>query len=121
MQIQELDKNFNFHDSCITKIDYNQTTERLDIYMDFCNWDQSWYKDSDPELVRAKLTFEGITAYNNLQGDIDYFSIGNAELKGEKYYLFIEDDFNNESHEIFLTPSSASFVILGPVEESGIR
>lgn len=118
MTIQELNSKYNFHDSCITKIEYDSTHKSLSIYMDFCNWAQSWYKESDSELLRVKLSFEGIDDYNNIKGEIDYFSIGNAEIKDGKYFLFIEDDFNSKYYELFLTPTSATFEILGEVDEN---
>ena len=99
MTIEELNKKYYFHDSCITKIEYDPSLKTLCFYMDFCNWAQADYKESDPELLQAKLSLDGIDAYDGPSGEIDYFSIGNPELKEGKYFLFIEDDINKEYYE----------------------
>ena len=118
MTIKELSQKYNFHDSCITKIEYDNTQKVLSIIMDFCNWAQESYVSTDPELLCLKLMLEDVSDYTGPVGEIDYFSIGNSEIRDNKYYLFFEDDINSEIYEFYLTPSSATVDILGPVESN---
>lgn len=118
MTIKELDSKYTFHDSYITKIEYIGAQKRLDMYMDFCTWNQSGYNESESELVYAKLSFDGIENYNGLMGDIVYYSIENAGIKDGKYFLLIVDEFNCKKYELSLTPSSVSFEVLGPIKDN---
>ena len=104
MNIKELNQKYNFHDSCITSINYYKNYKKLEIILEFCNWMQIWFKQGEPELQNLKLVFYGISKYKGLNGNIDYFSISNAEIKNNEYILLIEDDFNNEFYQISLSP-----------------
>ena len=117
MTIQELRKQYYFHDSCITKVDFIRESKRLEITMDFCQWAQEWYAENEPENVWLKLTFHGIDEYDGITGDIDYYSILDAEVKDDKLWLYILDDFHEEEYEYYLSPSDVEVEILGIVEE----
>ena len=75
MTIQELEKRYYFHDSGINKIDFDSQNEKLEFDIDLCYWAQEWYKEGEPELMKIKLSFEGIKEYDGLVGDIDCFTI----------------------------------------------
>ena len=116
MTIQELDNKYYFHDSMITTISYSAETENLTFTIEFCNWAQEWYKEGDPELLKMELIFEGIKEYDGITGDIDYFSILDANIKNDKYYMFIEDDFHQRFYEYYLSPTNVEVKIVGTVE-----
>jgi len=117
MTIKQLTDKYYFHDSCVTNITFSAETQRLIITMDFCQWAQEWYTEKEPENVWLKLTFHGIDEYNGITGDIDYFSILDAEIKDDRFRLFILDDFHNEEYDYYLLPSAVEVEILGPVED----
>ena len=106
MTVNELLEKYYFHDSCITSINYNSESKQLNITMDFCNWAQSWYKDEDPENICLKLTLFGIDSYDNLLGEIDYYSVLDAKEKDNALYLFLLDDINNKTYELLLSPNN---------------
>ncbi len=116
MTIQELTNKYYFHDSMITNVNYSENEQKLEISIDFCNWAQEWYKQGEPEMLKLKLTFDGIKEYAGITGDIDYFSILDADIKDSKYHLFIEDDFHQEFYEYFLDPSNVDVEIIGIAE-----
>ena len=89
--------------------------------MDFCQWAQQWYKDGDAENVWLKLKFHDIDEYNGISGDIDYFSILDGEIKGDKFWLYILDDFHDKEYQYYLSPSDVEIEILGAVEEEYIK
>lgn len=117
MTIQELEKQYYFHDSMITNISHDPNLQILVFTMEFCNWAQEWYKKDDPELLKIQLIFEGIKKYNGITGDIDYFSILDSDVIDNKYHLFIEDDFHQEFYEYFLEPTNVEVKIIGAVED----
>ena len=117
MTIQELREKYYFHDSCITRIEYDKELKQLEITMDFCQWAQEKYVENEPENVWLKLTFHGIDEYDGLIGEIDYFSILNAEIKDGKFWLSILDDYHGEEYEYYLSSSNVEVEIIGPVEE----
>ena len=115
MTIKELRDRYYFHDSCITRIDYKD--KKLEMILDFCQWAQEWYKKTDPENVWMRLIFSGIEQYEGITGEIDYFSVLDAEIKEDKLWIFMLDDFHNENYEIFLKPTDVEVEILGVVED----
>lgn len=117
MTIQELDNKYYFHDSMITNISYSPDTETLVVLMEFCNWAQDGYTDDEPELLVLKLTFEGISDYNGITGDINYFSILDGDIVDDKYHLLIEDDFNQAFYEYYLDPTNIQVEIVGVAED----
>lgn len=117
MTIQELRKQYYFHDSCITKIEYLKELKVLEISMDFCLWAQEWYTESDPENVWMKLTFYNIDEYDGITGDIDYFSILDAEVKDDKFWMYILDDFHDQEYEYYLSPSEVKVDVLDAVND----
>lgn len=117
MTIQELCNKYYFHDSCITKIDYRRNNSELDITMDFCQWAQEGYSEQDPENIWLKLIFRGIEEYDGITGDIDYFSILDVEVKEDKLWISILDDFHDEYYEYYLSPSDVEVKILGVVKD----
>ena len=117
MTIQELNTQYYFHDSMITNVSYSAETQRLIFIIEFCNWAQEWYKEGEPELLKMEIVFEGITDYDGIVGDIDYFSILDADIKEGKYHLLIEDDFHQKTYEYFLSPTNVEIKIVGIVED----
>lgn len=117
MTIQELCSKYYFHDSCITRIDYHSDSRRLEITMDFCQWAQEWYVEQDPENIWLKLIFSGIEEYDGIIGDVDYFSILDGEVKNDKFWLSILDDFHDEYYEYYLSPSNVEVKVLGVVKD----
>ena len=117
MTIQEFDKKYYLHDSMIKNIRYSPDLQKLEILLDFCYWAQEWYVEGEPELMEAILTFEGIDDYTGITGDIDYFSILDGDIEDNKYHLYFEDEFNQESYEYYFSPSNVEFVIVRPIDD----
>ena len=117
MTIQEFCEKYYLHDSCITRIDYINESKQLEITINFCQWAQEWFTNDKPENIWLKLIFHDVDTYKGITGDIDYFSVLDAEIKDEKLRLFILDDIHDESYEYYLSPSDIEIVNLGVVEE----
>jgi hypothetical protein len=68
MTLQELDKEYYFHDSSITSIEYDKDKKTLHILLDFCFWMQEGFKEGEPENGEAKLTFANVSHYDGPVG-----------------------------------------------------
>ncbi|UKS27370.1 hypothetical protein LOZ80_39075 [Paenibacillus sp. HWE-109] len=63
MKLIEFTKLFNLHDSVINNLTYIPNQFRLRLEIDLCNYDQSWFKQNDPEIVTGFIEFTEVTAY----------------------------------------------------------
>lgn len=60
MTIFELLNKYNFHDSLLEKIEYDEEAEILKVEIDFCNWQQDWYDEIGEETEMISLIFAGV-------------------------------------------------------------
>jgi len=51
-------KNYDFHDSLLENISFDEKTKKLRLDIDFCNWKQKNYVDGDAETYMIALVFE---------------------------------------------------------------
>ncbi len=117
MTIKELYKKYYMHDSAITHIDYSEKTQCLEMEIDFCYWAQEWYVDGDPELMKMKISFEGVEEYSGPLGDIDYFNIYDGLVKDDKYYLYFVDEYNDQHYELNISPKNIEVEIIEMFED----
>lgn len=54
---------YNFHDSLIEDVNYIPNEAKLEIKIKLCNWMQSDYKDSDPEMLTMHMIFDGVEKF----------------------------------------------------------
>lgn len=100
MNIQELINRYDFHDSLIECIYFDQKEKDLTIDIDFCCWAQEGYIESDPETKMIKVKFKNVNSYEGLSGVIDSYSIDNIKLIGNDITIIVCDDFHSEYYEI---------------------
>ena len=100
MTIQELLKNYDFHDSLIEQIEYDASRHQLKFFIDFCFWMQKDYDSSQPETGLITLIFNNVASYDGIQGDIDAFSILDISVIENTSHITIEDDFNRNIYTL---------------------
>ena len=87
-------KEFDFHDSCVNKLEYRDDSIFLDI--DLCMWKQNDYKEGQQELKRVVLKFLDVKNYNwdseKTEEDIDYDSIISATYNENNVKIVMGDD-----------------------------
>jgi hypothetical protein len=110
MTLQEMNERYYLHDSCIDKIEYDQSSKELLVQMDFCYWAQAEYNDAEPENGDVKIIFHDVNVYDGLVGDIDHFSVLDAECNDDGFYFSILDDFHDEQYELVIRAASVDFV-----------
>lgn len=54
---------YNLHDSLIEDVQYIQNEKRIEMKIELCNWMQSGYKDTEPELVGVRILFDEVKHY----------------------------------------------------------
>lgn len=93
MEISDLIKNFNFHDSVLEKCVYNKYLNELSFEIDFCYWAQEKFKDGEPENGIINVRFFGISDFHKDNYDIASDSIISLkETEPGKILLTVETD-----------------------------
>lgn len=103
MTINELLKNYYFHDSLVEKVVFENHT--VDMTIDFCYWMQEGYCEEDPETGIINLHFPSVADMNGPTGKIDDYSILESYYNDGCLNFLIMDDFNNISYELKIIPT----------------
>ena len=100
MTIQTFIEKYYLHDSLITKITHNETSVNIEV--EFCYWQQENYKEGDLEVGMIEISFSDISFFDSgsLSGEIDYYSILEAEIDADILIINLLDDFNDEYYTI---------------------
>lgn len=109
MTIKEFIQNYNLHDSLLEKIDYDEETATVNLYVDFCYWQQNNYTDEMPETGNIVIKFIGCTLlhYSPYQINSDEISkvVSNKE---NEIVLTVFNDLSENYIEIIINASSVS-------------
>ena len=77
MQIEEMVRKIDFHDSSVIELFHENDIVQLKI--DLCMWRQKGYKESDDEIKEIVLVFDAVTDYvwdsDKTEDQIDYDTI----------------------------------------------
>lgn len=52
---------YDFHDSLLEDILHDEHNKRVFLKIDFCNWKQEWYKESDEETTIISVVFNNVS------------------------------------------------------------
>ena len=110
MLIDELLKQYCFHDSLISEISY--TDNEVIITLDFCFWMQEGYQDGAPETGIIRLRLPDVNSYNGITGKIDSYSILEATYKDNVLSILMMDDFHNVSYSLTIESNSGQAFLL---------
>ncbi|MDO4941132.1 MAG: hypothetical protein Q4E33_05530 [Erysipelotrichaceae bacterium] len=107
MKINEFYKNYEFHDSLINNIKFNQEKGTLSINIELCNYEQKYYKEGDDEIIIIDVIFKGCKSYDSLVGELDAYSILDTVLNNDNQITFnVLDDFNDNYYELHIQADS---------------
>ena len=106
MNISEFLSTYNLHDSLISLIKLADT--KLIMTVDFCYWMQNGYDESEPETGIIKLTFEGVSNYTGITGELDDFSILDVMYNNGVVTFTVCDDYNDISYQLQFSSNSLS-------------
>jgi len=99
-KIEQLLK-YNFHDSLLESIDYDRLKRKAVLKIDFCNWKQEWYNETDAETSMIFLVFENVYNISIPEFELNSDEIIEFELipeRGVKIIVF--NDISNSTYEI---------------------
>ena len=109
MTINDYLSRYYLHDSLVEKVSHENNT--VDITIDFCFWMQEGYRKEDPETGIIHLHFPDVDAFSGPTGNIDDYSILDADYQNNCLTLLLLDDFNNTSYELKITSSSGNIEV----------
>jgi hypothetical protein len=96
-------RKYDLHDSLIEEVDYYGDKKSLEIRIELCNWKQSDYKDTDPEMLNMCITFEGVEKY---ELSVDNYRFNSNEI------LEVAYDGELITKIVFLTQDDAETIIV---------
>lgn len=111
MTLQELQRNYYFHDSCPSSIIYDPEQQTLTIQMDFCFWAQEGYKEGEPENGPLTLTFHDVSGYEGPTGGSDCWGILDAECDGDGFFISMDDPIHGGYYELRIHAESATVTL----------
>ena len=106
MTISEFINSHCLHDSLLEKAVYKDHYAELTI--DFCFWMQDGYSETNPETGIITLRFPDVTDYQGPLGDIDDYSILEADYNDSVFTLLLMDDFNNTTYELKISSNAGT-------------
>lgn len=94
MQIEEMVRKIDFHDSVVIELFHENNIVQLKI--DLCMWRQKGYKEGDEEIKEIVLVFDAVTDYiwdsDKAEDQIDYDTILKVSYKKGILEIVLLDD-----------------------------
>ena len=109
MTFSEFLRAYYLHDSLFEKVVHEN--DEVDLSIDFCFWMQDGYREEDPETGIIHLHIPNVTSFTGPTGDIEGYSILEADCTDDCLSLLIMDDFNNKSYEMKIVSPSGKIVV----------
>ena len=102
MKIQELQERYYLHDSYFENIKINEKEKIVIMTVNFAYWMQEWYKNTQPENGILKMTFHGVTLYEQSDDSIDFDMVGilRTTVEEDTMVFALGDDINDEYFEL---------------------
>ena len=60
MKCSELISQYDLHDSLLEAVAVSDNGHTVDLTIDFCNWAQNQYKETEPETYLIRVTFSNV-------------------------------------------------------------
>lgn len=101
MTLEELVKNYDFHDSGLNAIICDEKSGEMILKIEFCQWRQRYFQDGMAEIVPVELCFHHVfkTEYRDFLIENQYDEILDCELLqdpeygvGIEYLLYDQSD-----------------------------
>ncbi len=103
MKKLELLTKYNFHDSLLENITYDKEKKKVILEIDFCNWKQKWYDESDEETSTILLSFENVYGVLVPEFELNSDEIIEFELLSKKEVkIVIFNDISETSYKIVI-------------------
>lgn len=102
---------YNFHDSLLEDILYDEGNKKVSLKIDFCNWKQKWYNESDEETSIISIVFNNasdivIPKFNLNSDEIIEFEVS----ADNNVKIVVFNDIENASYEIICNAESVEII-----------
>ncbi len=118
MDIKNLVDSYYFHDSELTKVEYDPQTRTAFFVVDFCYWMQTWYVPGEIKNGFIGLRFGGVSKleYDATKGNgVFGNSILDVELSADGALIFQQSD--DDTFEYYETVIKAESVEVEPLPD----
>ena len=102
---------YDFHDSLLERISYDKENSKVFLEIDFCNWKQKWYSESEEETSIILLVFENVS--NVI---IPVFKLNSDEIidfvvsEDNSVKIVIFNDIDENSYEIIINAETVKII-----------
>lgn len=94
---------YDFHDSLLESLSYDKDNNQLSLIIDFCNWKQEWYHESDEETSMISIIFSNISNIVIPKLKLNSDEIIEFEvLEDNTIKILIFNDIDDASYEIVI-------------------
>lgn len=112
MTIESFVRQYNLHDSYITKIHHDSTQQLLTIHINFAFWMQEFYEEGTPENGMILLRFSNVREFLCNEGDPAGAFVGilGSEYRDNRLVIKLLDDETNAYFELAICADSVEVI-----------
>ena len=115
MKCSEIISLYNLHDSLLESITVTDDGLSVVLIIDFCNWAQDQYKETEPETYLIRVTFSNVDTFVCDDHEINSDTILDAKIISPTSIEIIT--LHDETNEISVMKISAGDVHVEKVDE----
>ena len=109
-QIKQLAE-YDFHDSLLEDILYDESNNKVCLKIDFCNWKQKWYSETDEETTIISVVFSDISDIAIPKVKLNSDEIIEFEvLTDNSVKIVIFNDIDDSSYDIMINAESVEII-----------
>ncbi|WP_139489613.1 hypothetical protein [Brevibacillus dissolubilis] len=103
MKILEFIKTYYLHDSIVEKLTFCQSEQQLELAVEMCRWQQTFFQEGEPEMQLGRLIFSGVSNYKidpdpiliNSDEILVFELLPTEECEDEKCKIVLYDTIND--------------------------
>ena len=112
MTLTEFDNKYDFHDSSLESICFDQDNNILEMNIDFCFWMQTDYIKTSPEIGMIKLIFKDVQSFNGESVNYNNVTILKVNVSSHHQITFYTlDEDRDEFIELTIVANAVDFVV----------
>ena len=102
---------YDFHDSLLEYILYDECNKKVLLKIDFCNWKQNWYNESEEETSMISLVFNNTSELVLPEHRLNSDEIIEFEVSTDnRVRIVIFNDIEDTSHEIIINAETVEII-----------
>ena len=102
---------YDFHDSLLEDILYDECNKKLLFKIDFCNWKQEWYNEADEETSMISIVFNNVSNIVLPEHQLNSDEIIEFEVLTENSIrVVIFNDIEDVSYEIIIYAETVEII-----------